>query len=871
VNASPPVDSGTRPAESPVLLIPVFIDKFPKGWPEYSDVKPRDLAAYMPIAEALTREHQSDAHLACYSAPEINRRLATELVFGEFALGVPMLLFLVDVEPTGHAKVTPEWWAAELAKLERLIADHPGGFVYRTRGGYRIVYLLQRPVVLSSTPDAARWKLTYLAWLDHLEQVYGVVGDRSCQDWTRLYRLPRVIRDGERQEFETIGNADAIGTWDVAVSILEPEPRQQRPRGPHVSTAGDFNIDDFMARAYPGVQWKQTLQGRRWDIECPWIAEHSSESKRETSVFAYPSGSWEFICLHNHCRNIRNHDSLRQWHDPSFVPFEQRQYRARASGAHSHHASPPPDDIPHAAETAEPEAQPSEAPGSTTSTVNTAGWGPPEPLGDHLLPVEAFNVDLLPADLQAWVCDIAHRMSVPIDIPAIAAMCAVSVIASNARTIHPKRRDPWRVYPILWGVAIAPPGSKKTPATKEVIAPLQRLDHRSRADFAREEKVREVEKMLHDAEIANLKDQLKKVTKDKGKGATIDDLVAVKRQLAEALARAEDSAAAGKPRRYIVQDATVEKVSDIVQRGTSRRCYPLGVIWDELLGFFRLFDREGHETDRTFYLEGWSASTRAVDRVMRGSILMRDLALVVFGNATPEPFEEYVRGAAGGTKADGLLQRFQLMVYPDRLPIEPTVDQFKNAEAERRAVGLYERLAAIDEEDDDGKPPGLRFARDAQDFYFEWDAKLQRDLAASEDHHAVRSHFAKYASLMPAIALVCHLGSGPGAENQPVSLWAAQQAASWCQYLRSHATRIYSLATDPERAVAKQIAKQIEAGRITGEMSVREVYRRSKVVPDQVKGALELLDECGWVRLTRVQTRGRPRDLVAINPRARAA
>src|SRR5882672_1414962 len=50
-------------------------------------------------------------------------------------------------------------------------------------------------------------------------------------------------------------------------------------------------------------------------------------------------------------------------------------------------------------------------------------WQTPSPLSDqHLLPVPAFDFELLPADLRAWVADIAERMQVAPDLVAVAAM-----------------------------------------------------------------------------------------------------------------------------------------------------------------------------------------------------------------------------------------------------------------------------------------------------------------------------------------------------------------------------------------------------------------------------------------------------------------
>jgi hypothetical protein len=62
-------------------------------------------------------------------------------------------------------------------------------------------------------------------------------------------------------------------------------------------------------------------------------------------------------------------------------------------------------------------------------------------------------------------------------------------------------------------------------------------------------------------------------------------------------------------------------------------------------GLLHTFECEGRESDRTFYLEGWSIANKAVDRVGRGEIFTKDLSLIVFGSTTPGPFQTYVREA----------------------------------------------------------------------------------------------------------------------------------------------------------------------------------------------------------------------------------
>ncbi len=204
------------------VSIPVLAGKFARGWPEHPV---GDSAMYLPLGEALSAYHTTDAHFTCYSVPDIARRLAGPRVFEAVPDGVPMALFTIDVDdPVAHANKTParqEWFKTENAKIQRLFADHPGGYAYTTRGGYRVIYKLATPVVLKSSADAERWKRTYTAWLAHVRERYAIDGDEGCKDWTRLYRLPNVIRDGVSQNARPEGDPLAIGTWDVPVAITE--------------------------------------------------------------------------------------------------------------------------------------------------------------------------------------------------------------------------------------------------------------------------------------------------------------------------------------------------------------------------------------------------------------------------------------------------------------------------------------------------------------------------------------------------------------------------------------------------------------------------------------------------------------------------
>ena len=92
------------------------------------------------------------------------------------------------------------------------------------------------------------------------------------------------------------------------------------------------------------------------------------------------------------------------------------------------------------------------------------------------------------------------------------------------------------------------------------------------------------------------------------------------------------------------------------------------------------------------------------------------------GGIQPGPLTKYVSDALEeAEKADGLLQRFQVMVYPDMKGFDPT-DIKPNAKARNRAYEVFEKLAPLKAEefgataDHEDEVPCVRFSEDAQKY-----------------------------------------------------------------------------------------------------------------------------------------------------------
>jgi hypothetical protein len=86
---------------------------------------------------------------------------------------------------------------------------------------------------------------------------------------------------------------------------------------------------------------------------------------------------------------------------------------------------------------------------------------------------------------------------------------------------------------------------------------------------------------------------------------------------------------------------------------------------------------------------------------------------------------------------------------------------------------------------------------------------------------------------MPSLSLIFHLVEM--AERQPsvsrgVPLHCAELAAQWCDYLETHARRIYGLATDTAAQSAKKLLEKIEDGFIQDGFQARDVLPAQLVV-----------------------------------------
>ena len=478
-------------------------------------------------------------------------------------------------------------------------------------------------------------------------------------------------------------------------------------------------------------------------------------------------------------------------------------------------------------------------------------WGEPKPLQEireELLPVPALPPDLIPEPYQDWLVDIAERMQCPLDYVAIGAMIMTAAVVGAGCGIRPKRQDSWTVIPNLWGGIVGAPSTLKSPALKEILKPLEALEDEAWEAYERSTK-------HYDVELEGYKTLKEVIKKELFKAAQASDTFgqeAAKDKLRNLKEPQEPHC-----KRYITNDTTIEKMHELLSRN------PRGLLLfrDELLGLLTSWDREGYESDRAFYLEAWNGyGSKTTDRIGRGTIRSKNVCISLLGSTQPSKLLAYFQKALNGTDNDGLLQRFQLLVYPDDIKKWKLVDRTTNMQAQRQATQIISRLATMDFThhgaivDSPEGIPYFHFSSEAQELFYEWLNDLENKLRTHTGESIVIEHLAKYRKLLPALALLFHLiHIASGEASGPVTLLSMERAAGWCDYLEAHARRIYAMKTSPAYQAARTLARKIQEGALSSKFDAREIYRKEWAglgKREEVERACDILRANGWLQET---------------------
>lgn len=523
---------------------------------------------------------------------------------------------------------------------------------------------------------------------------------------------------------------------------------------------------------------------------------------------------------------------------------------------------------------------------SHTYTGGESDWPEPEEIRtDILKPVSGLPADSLPDGTRPWLEDVALRMQCPLDFVAVGAIVVASSVVGARCSIKPMQNDDWEVIPNLWGGIVGKPSVKKSPALTEILKPLDKLEITAGENYDKEVPVFQAKYEAYKARQNAIKQAMITVAKAenspqrKKSAETTPWTNASSEPKQRSLGDLENEfAGIEQPqepsrRRFKTNDSTVEKLGEMLSDN------PGGILVfrDELVGLLTSWEREDRQTDRAFFLESWNGGqSYTTDRIGRGTIDVKNCCLSILGGIQPARLTGYLLQATNSLQNDGMIQRFQLMVYPDEPAEWKLIDQKPDFSARNRAYEIYKALSEMDfvaagAQQENDERPYFRFDAMAQELFFEWLPELEAKIRR-EEHSLMAEHLAKFRSLVPSLALVFHLiGIADGGTAGPVSVLSAAMACELADYLETHARRIYGLVTNLRFKSAAALAIKILDKRVADGFSERDVYRNEwhlLTTKELVSEACSELIDAGWLCKETKSVQGQQaKTIYRINPK----
>lgn len=423
----------------------------------------------------------------------------------------------------------------------------------------------------------------------------------------------------------------------------------------------------------------------------------------------------------------------------------------------------------------------------------------------NVLKLPPFPLHLLPRAIADYAKDQAELIGVDPAVIATAAIGAAAACIDDRLEIQPKRYDTgWTEQARLWVGIIGDPSAKKSPGISKAMGPLFKIDKewREESDRAR-------------AEWLEACDNTPK-------------------------GEQEPPAPIGK--RLILNDATVEKMGDILSK-----CHPRGILsyQDELSGWLASHDayKQGAGKDKAAWLEAYNGGPKAIDRVARGSTFVENWSACVIGGIQPSVVQAY----AHTTNHDGMLQRFVLVqasearLGADRRPDIQAKERYYSLMRQlSETVALGDGVVTLSEE--------AHKAREALD------EKLHRITRSHPNKYLVAA-LGKWNGLFARLLLTFHCIECGTALEHPTSREVQGDTARrvadliW-KTLFPHAVAFYN-GLDPVEDTARELAGLILARgweRFTVKRDLNRHWRASrKLKPWELEETLDRLEAFGWI------------------------
>ncbi len=482
----------------------------------------------------------------------------------------------------------------------------------------------------------------------------------------------------------------------------------------------------------------------------------------------------------------------------------------------------------------------------------------PQPLTEPPPPAPVFPIDCLPKVAADYIKNAAYRMQCPIDLVAIPVLVTMAGAIGSKIEFQPKQLDNWPLRACLWGMIISPKGTRKSSALKAATKPLEKIQ----AKLAETDKI-ELDKWKakndeHKVRVKNFNDERKAILKKNGSNAKLPLPPAVIQNHPE---RPIEN-------HIIINDITIEKLGDIMQQSPG-----ITLIEDEFAGFMLNMNRYNPDgSNRQFWLQCHSGGPKKMQRVSREGVLIPDVYCNLIGGIQPSVAEEIFMPAKKTEKRkdDGFLERFGLMVYPEKMKRKYT-DGEEDPVLTATMCQMYDTLFfsnwnhLLYPPAQQGDKPFCKFDKKAQAAFKKWMIKHIDFCDNIEEGDPLEGMHQKAEGLLASLILVIHLGKIASNESQnspkDVDLDSFLKGIRLIEkYFLPMWRRIFAcFGTKNDDLGIKKLGNWIKKEKIL-EFSLRDIKRKCWAIfktEEDIEDAISVLFSKNWILDKRNITKGR--------------
>lgn len=325
-----------------------------------------------------------------------------------------------------------------------------------------------------------------------------------------------------------------------------------------------------------------------------------------------------------------------------------------------------------------------------------------------------FPIDVFPENIQKYLSLCNQTLNSSIDYMGCSLLFVLSIITGNSMIIEVK--NGWIETANLWLVLVGKAGIGKTPSINNIVFPLMKQNTR----------------------------EIKKFIKDSAKYEAYRNLDKVDQELSEEVKKPNKT-------QFIVNDVTMEALIDL--HGENKN--GIGILRDELAGWFKDMNRYSQGSDLEHWLSSWSGKEINMNRKTAKSSFVERAFIPVLGGIQPDIMDTIYTSE---NKENGFVDRM-LFSFPDL-----EVEKYNEREINQQQLdwyhdyimAMYEAIRGIIKynSEDQIEPIKCRFSKEAKKEWVRIFNNISEQQNSDIENEYMKSMLPKQKSYIPRFALL---------------------------------------------------------------------------------------------------------------------